>query len=227
MLYKNAECLAQEWVESPYSIGLYNPCRTKANTEGFILLSVVVAGKTAKVQYDKLIHFLSVGIVEFFRENNKLPKTPFEVIRRMLDSETLEVSLVVSKLGQYRRLKRTFTELVKNNYKLSVEGLESIYGIGPKTARMIIMYCTNKQNVAILDTHILKYLAAVGIKPVLKQTPRGLLYSKLEKEFLNLCVLLKITPQILDFAIWSAYESGDVTKQVYLIVAAKKVLNSV
>jgi len=119
-------------------------------------------------------------------------------------------ALSISGLGCWRIKSRTVKELCFRALNLktcTVENLESIYGIGPKTARCFILHSRKGARVAGLDTHVLKFLADQNI-PVPKSTPTGKRYKLLEQEFLRLCDEANKTPAEYDLEIWNAYSEG-------------------
>lgn len=176
--------------------------RTKADLELFTIFAVCVAGKGSQQTADKVNHF--------FREIETPTEqlTPFEGIRAMKDINLLSAWLQMTKLGQYKRIYRAFVELIESGIDLktcTVEELESIYGIGPKTARFIIMHSRPNQRLATLDTHILRWMRDQGIDAP-KATPQSQkIYKKLEDKFLTLCDNCATLPSQLDLKIWKQY----------------------
>ena len=85
----------------------------------------------------------------------------------------------------------------------TIEELESIKGIGPKTSRFFRMCHDPDAKHAALDTHILKWLRAQGIDCP-KSTPTGKKYLELEQKFLSL-VPDGLTPAEFDLQIWRSY----------------------
>ncbi|NBW99491.1 hypothetical protein EBR03_07970 [bacterium] len=192
---------------TPTNITNYN--RTQAELEEFLMFAILVAGKTAKVQAEKLEKFLRLG---FF-----LNKSPFEFLEWIdVDAQrvdyTLDEHMKHAKLGQYNRLEKAFRGILKFKGKLdsvTIEELESVDGIGPKTARFFLLHSRPDQKVAALDTHILKFLAMKGYK-VPKATPSNKKkYRKIELDFLSECERLQKDPATLDLQIWKAYSTGN------------------
>lgn len=169
--------------------------RTQSELEEFLLFCVVVAGKNAHQQAKKLDAFLSL-------ENGA---TPFEKIRKMCQKHTLKQNLEIVKIGQYSRIANVFSVLSDHDiYSLDLDFLETIKGIGLKTARFYIMNCVPSQNYAILDTHILKWLKLQGYN-VPKSTPSRNKYLEIEQIFLNEAKKKTKTPLELDLEIWLSY----------------------
>lgn len=109
-------------------------------------------------------------------------------------------------VGCYRQKANTVRDLLNSNISLrhcEVEDLESIKGIGPKTARFFINSSRPNTNFAVLDTHILKFLRDKGYD-VPKSTPSGKRYLELEQLFLSL-VPDGQTVAEFDLEIWKKY----------------------
>jgi thermostable 8-oxoguanine DNA glycosylase len=174
----------------PQLITNYN--RNKYQKESFLLYCIVAAGKTAKTQAAKLNEFLK-GITK-----------PFNYIKELVNDEQLYNYLVKSKLGQYKRIEKSFEKVVDLDLdRVTVDELVRVKGIGPKTARFFVMHSRKGERVATLDVHILKWLREQGVENVPSQTPQSSLnYNRLEKAFLELAEKMGRTPAELDLQIW-------------------------
>lgn len=186
---------------NPTEITNYN--RTENELEEFLMFAILVAGKTAKTQAQKLEEFLSS------KKILGLPKdtTPFEFLEYLIAGNMLTNLMMKHKLGQYKRLLIAFLGIVrfKGNLKnVSVEELESISGIGSKTARFFVLHSRPNTRVAVLDTHILKYLKENGHN-VPKATPSKKKYTEIEKLFISIADSLSISIAELDLAIWKRF----------------------
>ena len=176
--------------------------RTKADLELFAVFAGCVAGKKAQQTADK--------VNDNFRDVATPTKqlTPFEAIKNLVDIKVFVAYLKMAKMGQYRRIYRALRDLVESGIDLktcTVEELEAIHGIGPKTSRFIIMHSRPNQRLATLDTHILRWMRDQGIETP-KATPQSKkLYKELEQKFLTLCDKCAILPSQLDLKIWKQY----------------------
>jgi len=190
---------------TPTNITNYN--RTQAELEEFLMFAILVAGKTAKTQADKLHQFLWTSRV--------IGVSPFKWLRflvnyndSMVESGTLVGRLKHYKLGQYNRIEKAFRGILKFEGRLdtvSGQELESVEGIGPKTSRFFILHSRPNIKVAVLDTHILKFLASKGYK-VPKATPSNKKkYRKIELDFLTECEKAGKNPADMDLEIWKTY----------------------
>ena len=117
---------------TPTNITNYN--RTQAELEEFLMFAIIVAGKTAKTQAEKLNQFLaSAKVCEI---------SPFEWIEKLI-ARSHDCGLMDCmkhyKLGQYNRLDKAFKGILQFKGKLdsvTLDELESIEGIGPKDIGM-------------------------------------------------------------------------------------------
>jgi len=186
---------------TPTEITNYN--RTENELEEFLLFAILVAGKTAKTQAKKLEGFLAD------RPKNKIgnPCSPFEYINYLRMTHSLTTQMMKHKLGQYKRLYRAFSGILRFEGwldEVSVEDLESVNGIGSKTARFFVLHSRPNTRVAVLDTHILKYLKENGHN-VPKTTPSKKKYTEIEKLFISIADSLSIGIAELDLAIWKRF----------------------
>jgi thermostable 8-oxoguanine DNA glycosylase len=178
----------------PHDVTKFN--RTDAQLEEFLLFCVCAAGKTASI--------ISRQLENFLFNSSESTDSPFETIRIMARSGTLRVNLERAKLGKYGLLVRSFYQLAHANINLricSTQQLEAFPGIGMKTSRFFIVHTRPKQNYAILDTHVIKWLGSIGYempKYIAKE------YLKIEKHFLAEAQARKMPVAELDLKIWSA-----------------------
>ena len=184
----------------PHNITNYN--RSDEELELFWLFSVLVAGKNSRIQAGKLDEFLS--------DSSNFSVSPFSYIRYLVVQDFLRHTLEVHKLGQYNRLVPCFEQSLDLDLrKCSVEDLEAIHGVGPKTARFFILHTRRDEHHAVLDTHILRWMREELGVDTPKNTPTGKRYFELEKVFLNYCAENSKFPAELDLEIWSKYNKGN------------------
>jgi thermostable 8-oxoguanine DNA glycosylase len=185
----------------PTTITNFN--RTEEELEEFLMFAILVAGKTAKTQAKKLKEFLSS------KKLLGLPSdtTPFEFLEYLIKGNILTSLMMKCKLGQYKRLLIAFLGIVrfKGNLKnVTIDELESISGIGSKTARFFLLHSRKDAQFAVLDTHILKWLREQG-HDAPKATPTKKKYTVLEKIFLTEASKREMLPADLDLQIWKSY----------------------
>jgi len=186
---------------TPNKITNYN--RTEAELEEFLMFAILVAGKGAEQQARKLDAFLK----HCDWHNNG---EPFEHIKSLIRHDMLDTQMKKFKLGQYKRIGNAFKGILQFKRMLrivTIEQLESIKGIGSKTARFFILHSRPNQKVAVLDTHILKWMRDLGFD-VPKATPSKKKYAEIERLFLMEADRLKVTPADLDLMIWTGYSEA-------------------
>lgn len=187
---------------TPTNITNYN--RTQAELEEFLLFAILVAGKTAKTQAEKLERFLNMRDMLKISEDY----SPLQFIKFLSTMDgMLTRAMKVEKLGQYERLGKAFRGILQFEGKLdsvTLEELESVDGIGPKTARFFLLHSRPNQKVAALDTHILKFLSEKGYK-VPKSTPSKKKYRAIEEIFLAECEKAGKNVADMDLEIWKSY----------------------
>jgi hypothetical protein len=181
---------------------------TRPQLEWWILFGIAVAGKTAKVTEQKMKDFLGHGD-EYV--------TPFCTVRFYIHQNSLNRNLRRVRLGKYTLLKKAYRAAVNldlDNLETAephkaLAMLEEIPGIGPKTARMILMYAfPHHANLWVpLDTHILHWMRDEGYAAP-KATPTGNEYLRLEKLFLQEAKYRGMTARELDTEIWMKYSGN-------------------
>lgn len=78
--------------------------------------------------------------------------------------------------------------------------LVKLPGIGPKTASWVARNWMDADDVAILDVHILRFGAAIGLFDTSLRIEKD--YAKLEALFLNFCTRVGVRASELDAVIW-------------------------
>ena len=168
------------------------------------MFAILVAGKTAKTQAKKLDAFLKLAQIGY-----GLPEdtTPFQFLEYLIKGNQLTHVMMFCKLGQYNRLETAFRGVLTlkgDLKKVSVQDLESIKGIGSKTARFFILHSRKDARHAVLDVHILKWMREQGYDAP-KQTPTKKKYGMLEQIFLTEAWKHEMTPADFDLMIWKSF----------------------
>jgi thermostable 8-oxoguanine DNA glycosylase len=179
-----------------------NYTRTTAELEEFWLFCLVVAGKTATVQARLLD-----GFIAMCKDGGDF--TPFEAIRNQINAGNLLEYLKYSRLGQYTRLERAITQSLDIDLKnASVDEFEAISGVGSKTARFFLLHTREHQEIAVLDTHVLRYMRDQGLTTQKGTPPKGPKYSELEKVFIGLAKAANMSIADFDLHIWRTYSGN-------------------
>lgn len=168
--------------------------------EEWILFGILVANKPAQATAKKLHHLLTAMGADLAPY-----QSPFTILRVVIQKGVLRKYLLEARTGQYSRIERALREVVNLDLdNLTVEALEGITGIGPKTARMLMLYYKPELELAPLDTHILKFLRAEGYDAP-ANTPTGRKYLELEAAFIGEARKRSLTPFQLDKQVWHQY----------------------
>ena len=183
-------------------IYLTNYTRSDVELEEVLLFSVLVAGKNAITTSKRLDVFLK----KVHEKLNIKTFCPFCILRQFSENEIASL-LKESGIGCYNSKAKSIYQIVNVDLdlrKCTVDDLEKIYGIGCKTSRMFKLHTVPDVNFAVLDVHILRYMADLGID-VPKTTPTGKKYKELEIKFLELVKKSDKTAAELDLFIWREY----------------------
>lgn len=154
--------------------------RTDSELQAFALFALLVAGKNSDITARKLAELAtkvdaSAGMLTALDAMNEIDLRNF---------------LVANRVGQYGRIVPAIKRLAKLDLRAcTLDDLMDIPGIGPKTARFFLLHSRRNVNVAVLDTHILKWLRTFYDDSVPTNTPSGLEYIKWE----NLYIMLRNT----------------------------------
>lgn len=184
----------------PFNVTKYD--RTDRELEEFFFFCVFVAGKNA-VQTAQKTHSFYMAF-----ETNQFRFTQMNLNVQHLLLEELARKF---RLGKYETLSKFFKKYVRESPDLrtiTVEELMEYPGIGPKTARFFILHSRPGANVAVLDTHILKFLRERGLNAP-KSTPTGRTYDLLEDAFLQIYRTTTYESVAeFDLDLWKRYRNG-------------------
>jgi thermostable 8-oxoguanine DNA glycosylase len=190
----------------PYNITKYN--RTETELECFLLFCIVVAGKTAYIQARKLDEFLTS-----VNKRLMLPEdiNPFQSLKSADQHGILMEEILKAKLGQYKKIFNSFKYITGKEYNLSrmtPQILEKIPGVGMKTSRFFLLHSDifYKDKIAILDTHILKFIKENIDDRAPKSTPViPITYRLWEDMFLSWCRQNNKNVADFDLEVWKSY----------------------
>jgi len=190
----------------PYNITNYN--RTQNELEEFLLFCIVVAGKTAYIQAQKLNEFLSSVNTRLMMPENI---NPFQTLKSADQHGILFEEIKKAKLGQYKKINSGFKYIVEKEHNLNrmtPDILEKIPGVGMKTSRFFLLHSDifYKDKIAVLDTHILKFIKENIDERAPKSTPViPLTYRYWEDLFLKWCGNMNKDTAEFDLETWKSY----------------------
>ena len=110
-------------------------------------------------------------------------------------------------IGCYNIKLETFISLANAPINLktcTIDELEAIKGIGPKTARCFLIHSRPNQQLAGLDRHILRFLRDQGYN-VPKHTPTGKKYKQVEQLFIQEAQKAGKDIATFDLELWNKY----------------------
>jgi len=177
-------------------------CSDKYEKEYFLIFSVIVAGRNAKMAVEKTWRLLEFTWGE---------ETPFDLIKHYIDNKTLVQKLKSLKIGQYTRIEKALRDIINLNVETcTLDDLLACHGVGNKTARFFLLNTRKNAEYAVLDTHVLKWLNSLfgNWMSVPKSTPTsGSRYALWEYKAIQ--AMKKEYPERTlaqaDFEIWKTF----------------------
>jgi len=172
----------------------------RAVLEQFLLLIPFLAGKKAAMQ--------QVRFDAFMRDLVQGQELPLEALRRVRHEQghwVLVELLQKHRLGKYGSMGRMLRDVAEHPDILLAERdaiAESVAGFGMKSASMFVSFSRVDARVAVLDTHVLKWLN----QPAPKTREQ---YLQTETLYLERCAAANQHPAIQDFQIWLAAQKPD------------------
>ena len=191
---------------NPYNITDYN--RSKNDLELFLLFCIVVAGKTAYIQSSKLEEFLTSVQTRLMLPDDI---SVFQILKSAEQHGILMEEIQKAKLGQYKKIYAAFKFISECDYNLNrmtPQLLECIPGIGMKTSRFFLLHSDKYygDKIAILDTHILKFIKENIDDRAPKSTPTiRVTYKYWEDVFLYWCESNNKNVAEFDLDVWKSY----------------------
>ena len=177
-------------------------CSDKYEKEYFLIFSVIVAGRNAKMAVEKTWRLLEFTWGE---------ETPFVLIKHYIDHNNLTQKLKSLKIGQYTRIEKALKDIINLNVETcTLDDLLACHGVGNKTARFFLLNTRKNAEYAVLDTHVLKWLNSLfgNWMSVPKSTPTsGSRYALWEYKAIQ--AMKKEYPERTlaqaDFEIWKTF----------------------
>ena len=180
--------------------------RTNFELQEFLMFCVLVAGKSAKTtakNLEKLFSAIGVDAINPLEKIHNLKRSGYnlpELMRRLgFGCYNLKANALID-------LANSVVEKKMDIKSCSLNDLEKVKGIGPKTARFFMLYSRpDIKDIAVLDTHLLKYLQNEANIDVPKATPSGKKYLELEKLLVDIVKKSGKTMHEFDLEIWMKY----------------------
>jgi thermostable 8-oxoguanine DNA glycosylase len=161
----------------------------------FWLFCILVAGKKSSWAANKVEELNKVFSID---------------VMFQLDKPLIKNMLMLCNVGQYERISNAIHESKSIDLrKVGFTELMQIKGIGPKTAAFFLTHSRENESIAVLDTHILKYIRVKGYAAP-KSTPQDLnKYKELGLLFLSLSAqeFPNMTLAERDLHIWKTYSN--------------------
>jgi thermostable 8-oxoguanine DNA glycosylase len=136
---------------------------------------------------------------------------PFQTIKSAEQHGILFEEIKLAKLGQYKKIFSGFKYISEREYNLNrmtPKILEEIPGVGMKTSRFFLLHSDTfyKDKIAILDTHILKFIKENIDERAPKSTPViPITYKFWEDKFLLWCEQNNKNVADFDLEVWKSY----------------------
>jgi hypothetical protein len=187
--------------------------RSMPQLQATLLFSALVAGKAALPTARALTRLLDNA----FEKRRTLYESiqhrgyvyPFPLLRPF-NVPQLATMLREAGIGCYNRKCVTVHEIVRcglNIKKCTLQELEQIHGIGPKTSRFFVLHSRPNQRLAVLDVHILEWLRDMGYDAPTHTPSSARRYAELERIFLRYADKADMSPADLDLRIWRQYRN--------------------
>lgn len=177
--------------------------RSERDLEEYLFFCIAVANKTARIMAPKVALFLEASLPG---------ESPFDCALRLEAQGLLLAELRRAKTGKYTTLVPAYPDAARRmRGRLStatLDDLMTLKGVGEKTARYFVLHSRRDSgSIAVLDTHILKYLRHIG-HDVPKGLPKGKVYARLEKLVIEAAQAAGMSMPEFDLAVWSHYASN-------------------
>lgn len=176
--------------------------RDQHQLEEFWLFCIAVAGKTATQIAAKIDDFLS---------GRREAEGPYDFVRRLVAEGRLKSELERVKMGKYKLLVQGYAESVAETgpdlLAATPRDFEEIYGVRHKTSRFFLLHSRHNADVAVIDTHVLKFLKHCGYENIPDSVPQNDRYYELEDLMKQEASRSGMGMAAFDLAVWNHYSS--------------------
>jgi hypothetical protein len=166
---------------------------------------IAVAGKKASTIAPRIDKVLTEGYREL---GHRGPRVPYKIVTE-LGWERLRALLKQNGIGCHGGKAQAMIDVANSGFDLKTctrDDLITIKGISFKTANCFIMHSRRNSRCAAFDTHVLKFMKAMGVVNVPDQAPQTLKrHEVLEKKFLYIADTVGFSPADLDLITWRIY----------------------
>jgi hypothetical protein len=142
---------------------------------------------------------------------------PFQALRKYKTLESVIDLTKASRFGCFTLKGSGFHFIANSGLDLKTCGVDKLYecpGISMKTAKFFVLHTRKDQEIACLDTHVLKWFRALGYENVPSTSPQSLkVYKKWEDVFLAEAKKRKKKAADLDLEIWNHYAGNKTSKE--------------
>jgi thermostable 8-oxoguanine DNA glycosylase len=186
--------------------------RNLGDLEEFLVFSICVAGHAAIP--------IARGVDAFLASCRDMCgvwwQLPFEYILNHFNRGHLAQRLKANGIGKYNQ-RAAYLEAAATSdldlFECSVDDLDALPGIGPKTARFFVMCNRPDERHAILDVHILRYMRETwGLDVPRGSTMSAAQYARWEPEYLSRALpeaeRLGMTLMEYDLSLWNQGREG-------------------
>jgi hypothetical protein len=182
--------------------------------EETFLFCIGVAGKPALTTARLLEDLLRMA----HRQSGLPWMNPFQALRRYKTVGDMIALLKANRFGCYTMKGAGFHFIVNSGLNLrtcTAEQLCECPGVSMKTAKFFVMHTRRDQEIACLDTHVLKWFRDLGYEGVPKGSPQSpKVYKKWEDLFLAECKRHGMKAADLDLEIWNHYAGNKPSNKV-------------
>jgi len=189
----------------------------------YLYFWIAVAGKKASTIAPRIDAVLKEG---YHKLGHRGPRVPFKIARE-LGWHRLRAILKNNGIGDHGAKAYAMVAIAKSGFDLKTctrDELVTIKGIGFKTANCFLMHSRKDARCAAFDTHLLKFMRAMGCQDVPDQAPQSKKqHERLEEKFLEIADKTGFSPADLDLITWRIYAHHSHHKDVFIKAVKQRI----
>ena len=193
----------------------------------YLLFWIAVAGKKASTIAPRIDNVLTEGYREL---GHRGPRVPYKIVTE-LGWERLRALLKQNGIGCHGGKAQAMIDVANSGFDLKTctrDDLITIKGISFKTANCFLMHSRKDSMCAAFDTHLLKFMRAMGVDKVPDQAPQTLRqHERLEKEFLKISNKVGLSPAYLDLITWRLYAHHSHHTRTFLAAVKQRMKSNI